>query len=66
MKISISPGLWMVYVGVVYFAIGMIDIFVYRFCDPELLSLGYCVILSLPLWIPPLGRWVGVSPFWKL
>ena len=66
MKVPISPGLYLVYVGIVYFLVGMVNIFVYRFCESELLSLAYIVILSLPLWIPPLSRWVGISPFWRM
>ena len=51
MKLKISPGWWLVYVSGIYFIAGTVDIFVYP----------YCVILSLPLWIPPLSRWVGVK-----
>jgi hypothetical protein len=61
MKLPISPGWWMVYVSGIYFIAGMLNIFVYRFCEPELIQLTYCVILSLPLFIPPLSRLVGVK-----
>jgi hypothetical protein len=61
MKLKISPGWWLVYVSIIYFIAGIVDIFVYHFCDIELLLFAYCVILSLPLWVPPLSRWVGVK-----
>jgi hypothetical protein len=61
MKLKISPGWWLVYVSVIYAIAVMADIFVYRFCAIELLQAAYCVILSLPLFIPSLSRWVGVK-----
>jgi hypothetical protein len=61
MKLKISPGWWLVYVSSIYFIAGMVGIFVYPFCGTELLQFTYCVILSLPLWIPPLSQWVGVK-----
>ena len=61
MKLPISPGWWMVYVSGIYFIAGMLNIFVYHVCEPELIQLTYCVILSLPLFIRPLSRLVGVK-----
>lgn len=66
MKIPISPGLYLVYVGLLYLVVGLVNIFVYRFAPSELLSLAYVVILALPLLIPRLARWVGVTVIWRL
>ena len=65
MNLPMSSGWWLVYVSIVYYIAGMVDIFVYRFCEPELLSIAYCVILSLPLFIPSLSRWVGVKMLFR-
>jgi hypothetical protein len=65
MKLPISPGWWLVYTGSIYFITAMADIFVYRFCDPELLQFVYCIVMSMPLWIPLLSRWVGVRLLWS-
>lgn len=65
MKLPISPGWYMFYTGFVYLVTSVVDIFIYRFCEPELLSAAYCVILSLPLLIRPLARWVGMRTFWE-
>lgn len=61
-----SGGLYLLVVGVVYFITGMVDIFVFKFDHSGLLPLIYCVILSLPLFVPPLARYLnmeGVSMF---
>lgn len=66
MAIPISPGLYLVYVGLIYFVAGMVNIFVYKFCQSELLSVAYVVILALPLCIPRMARWVGTTVFWRI
>jgi hypothetical protein len=64
-KLPISPGWYLFYTGFVYLLAGTVDIFIYRFCDPELLSMAYCVILSLPLIFTPIARFVGMKTFWE-
>jgi hypothetical protein len=54
-----SPGLWLLSVGSVYFIVGIANLF-FKWNQPELFSTVYCIVLSLPLWIPPMGRWVGL------
>ena len=56
MNERISSSQWLVYVSMVYFITGMVDIFVYHFCEIVLLQIAYCVILSLPLFVPSLFR----------
>jgi hypothetical protein len=56
-----SGGLYLLVVGVVYFITGMIDIFVFKFDHSGLLPLMYCVILSLPLFVPPLARYLNME-----
>lgn len=65
MKLPISSGWWLVYVSIVYFVAGMVNVFVYRFCETELLQIAYCIILSLPFFIPSLSRWVGVKMLFR-
>jgi len=56
MKLPISSSRWLVYVSMVYFIAGMVDIFVYHFCEIVLLQIAYCLMLSLPLFVPSLFR----------
>jgi hypothetical protein len=56
-----SGGLYLLAVCVVYFLAGMINIFVYKFDQSNLLPLMYCVILSLPLFVPPLARFLNME-----
>jgi hypothetical protein len=62
---KISPGWWLVYVSSIYVIVGMVNIFIYQFCEFEHMQFAYLVILGLPLYIPMLGRWVGVKTFWS-
>jgi hypothetical protein len=57
-----SPGRWLFACSTIYLIVGFADIY-YRWWDTELTSAAYCVILSLPLWIKPLAKWVGVVTF---
>ena len=59
-KLPISPGLWMIYCGIIYLIVGMLVVY-NRWWDPELTTVAYCLILSLPLWVKPIARWVGVE-----
>lgn len=64
MKIPISPGWWLLYVSITDLVVGFANIY-YDWWDPVLTSVAYCAILSLPLWIKPIGRWVGVKLLWE-
>lgn len=61
---KMSPGWYLAYVSIADLIVGFLNLY-YKWFEMDLLSLAYCVILSLPLWIPPLSRWVGVKLFWK-
>lgn len=64
MKLKISPGWWIVYCGIIDVWVGAFNIHYHWFLT-EYLSAAFCVIVSLPLWIPPIGKWVGVRSFWS-
>jgi hypothetical protein len=63
---KISPGWWLVYVSIVYSIACIINIWFYKFSPIEYIQFAYCLVLGLPLWIPPLAHWVGVKTFWRL
>lgn len=62
---KMSPGWWMVYTGTIYLVAGFVNLF-YKFSPMEILQAVYVVVLSLPLWVPPISRWVGVKLFWRM
>lgn len=62
---KITPGWWLVYVNIVYWIVGLTNIFVYTFVPFEYVSFAYCVILSLPLWIPPVARFCNMKVIWR-
>ena len=62
---KISPGWWLVYVSLGYWIAGMLNIFVYKFAPFEYVQFAYCVILSLPLWIPPIARFCNMTVIWR-
>ena len=61
----ISPGQYMFYTGVIYFIVGMFDIFVYRFCDPEWIQMAWILVLMIPVLIP-MRRFVRNTPLWRV
>lgn len=64
MKLPINGFYYLVLISVIYFWAGIIDLFIYRFAEPELLSFIYCCVLALPLFFP-LQKLVNINPFWK-
>ena len=60
----LSPGQYMFYTGLIYFIVGMFDIFVYRFCEPEIIQMVWTLVLLIPVLLP-VGKIVRGSPFWR-
>jgi len=56
-----SRGAWLFWVSFVYFVVGTFDLFVYRFCPIEYIQVVYIVVLSLPLWVGPVSRKLGIK-----
>ena len=54
----------MLWTGIVYTIVGAADVFWLHFCPVEYLSMVWSIILSLPLVIPPLGRYLNMTPLW--
>jgi len=56
----ITAGVYLTIVSVIYFLIGMFDVFVYKFIMVEILQILYIVALALPLLFQPIGRKIGL------
>ena len=61
----ISPGQYMFYTGVIYLIVGMFDIFVYRFCEPEYIQMVWTLVLLIPV-LFPIGKLVRGAPMWRV
>lgn len=59
-----SGGYYMLWTGIVYTIVGAADVFWLHFCPVEYLSMVWSIILSLPLVIPPLGRYLNMTSLW--
>lgn len=64
MKFPLSPGEYLFITGLIYFIVGMYDIFVDRFVEPEYLQLTWILVLMIPV-IIPMKRIVRNTPFWR-
>jgi hypothetical protein len=64
MKLPISPGEYMFATGLVYLVVGMFDIFVYRFCEPEYIQMVWMLVLLIPV-LFPISKFVRNTPFWR-
>lgn len=60
----LSSGQYLFYTGLVYFILGLLDLFWYRFTEPEVLQAVWVVVLALPLLVP-MQRIVRIDPLWK-
>jgi hypothetical protein len=63
-RFPLTPSEYMFWTGLVYFVIGMYDIFVDRFVEPEFIQIAWVLVLMIPVLFPV--RWlVRGTPFWK-
>ena len=61
----LSPGQYLFYTGLVYFIVGMFNIFVYRFTESEIIQMVWMLVLLIPV-LFPIGKIVRGSPFWRV
>jgi hypothetical protein len=56
-----SSGYYLFWTGFVYFWAGMYLAFTHA-AQPELATLGFVLVLSVPLWCPPVARYFNMEP----
>ena len=61
-----TGGYWLFWVSAVYLVLGMIDLFVVKFIQEPWLQVAYVLLLSLPLYIPPLARFLNMKLIWEI
>lgn len=55
----------MVVTGLIYLVVGMYDIFVDRFIEPEWLQMIWILVLLIPVLLP-IPQLVRGTPFWRI
>ena len=58
----ISSGQYLFFSGLIYFLVGMYNIFIDRFCETEILQIIWISVLLIPV-ILPIGKFVRGAPF---
>ena len=61
----LEGGHWLFLISALYLELGIIDLFVERFTEPFYLTAGYVILLSVPLYVPPLARFFNVKCVWE-
>lgn len=61
----ISGGQYLFWTGLVYFIVGMFNIFVYRFTEAEYIQMVWILVLMIPV-LFPIGKYVRNAPFWRV
>lgn len=62
---KLSGGHWLFLVSAIYLELGLIDLFVYHFTEPTFITMGYVLLLSVPLYVPPLARFFNIKCIWE-
>jgi len=65
MKLPVSPSEYMFVTGLIYFIVGMYDIFVDRFVEPEYIQMVWVLVLLIPV-LFPVPKLVRGTPFWRV
>lgn len=59
-----TGGYWMFWTGAIYLGMGLPVALYYKDVRPELIQLAWIIVLSMPFWWPPLGRWLNMDITW--
>lgn len=63
-KFPLSPGEYMFVTGFIYFVVGMVNLFWYKFAPIEYIQMVWILVLMLPV-VLPLPKIMRGSPFWR-
>lgn len=61
----LSPLQYLVVVNVIYFFVGMFNIFGYRFTESEYIQAVWIFILMIPVFFP-VNKFVSGAPLWRI
>jgi hypothetical protein len=60
-----TGGYWLFYCTFIYFWIAMYSVFVNPITELGYIQLAWILISSLPLWVPPLAKFLNMRLLWK-
>ena len=60
-----SGGVWLFWTGAVYLELLVIDLLAGEPVPSEFIQLAWVLIMSLPLFMPPLARFFNVKTVWE-
>ena len=60
-----SGGHWLFYWTILYLLVAFYSIFVASVAEIEYIQMVWILVCSLPLWIPPLARFLNMRVLWK-
>jgi hypothetical protein len=50
---------WLFWLNIIYFIVGMVNI-VYHFTNLEYIQMIWMSLMSVPIWLKPLGRYLNM------
>ena len=59
-----SGGHWLFWASALYLTIGMVDIFIVKIAPIEIIQVLWLLVIAMPFYIPPLGRWLNLDVTW--
>ena len=57
-------GYWLFWTGAIYVATGLTCALFFKEVPTALIQLGWLLTMSMPLYFPPLGRWLNMDITW--
>ena len=61
-----TGGYWLFWVSVAYVLAGIINWYSVPCTHIEYIQAAYVLVLSLPLYIPPMARWLNMKCVWEV
>lgn len=60
-----SGATWLIWWTLLYTVVVLYSVFVEPVASIELIQAGWLLVCSLPLWIPPLAKFLRMKVLWK-
>ena len=60
-----NAGTYLFYVTAIYYFVAMYGVFVEPYTRLEYIQFAWIFVCSLPLWIPPLAKFLNMRVLWK-
>ena len=65
MKLPLQPGTWLFSTCIIYFIVGMTNLFLYKFTSTEYIQMVWLWITAMPLFFP-MRKVVDIDPIWRM